>query len=161
MEVQDYTEKSIVVIGEKTKDNKEGLIKLGGKFNAKLKVGPGWVFPKTEKERVLKFVNEGVLSEKKFSYKLKDETKEEIVSNSKTVSPNQEKLNPDLLFQINQKIDRILKEVDELKELKKLLQNMKVTEHKEIDNSKQSIDSFSEEEYEFEEEVKQPLKKLF
>ena len=56
MELQDYTEKSIVVIGE-TKDNKDGLIKLGGKFNAKLKVGPGWIFPKTEKERVLKFVN--------------------------------------------------------------------------------------------------------
>lgn len=34
---------------------------MGGKFNAKLKVGPGWIFPKTEKDRVLKFVNEGVL----------------------------------------------------------------------------------------------------
>ena len=73
MEVQDYTEKSIVVIGE-TKDNKDGLIKLGGKFNAKLKVGPGWIFPKTEKERVLKFVNEGVITEKKTTYKIKEES---------------------------------------------------------------------------------------
>jgi len=147
MEVQDYTEKSIVVIGE-TKDNKDGLIKLGGKFNAKLKVGPGWIFPKTEKERVLKFVNDGIITEKKTTYKIKEESnqpKEEVISTTK-----KEFLKPDLLTQINQKIDRILKEVEELKKL--LTQySVKSKEEKVIE----------EEEYEFVEEVKQPLKKLF
>ena len=104
MEVQDYTEKSIVVIGEKTKDNKEGLIKLGGKFNAKLKVGPGWIFPKTEKDRVLKFVNEGVVTEKKIVYKVKEEKKDE----EKPKEIQNSNLNISL---IEQKIDRILKEV--------------------------------------------------
>ncbi len=146
MEVQDYTEKSIVVIGEKTKDNKEGLIKLGGKFNAKLKVGPGWIFPKTEKERVLKFVNEGVVTEKKTTYKVKEEVKEEIQTTN---------IKPDLLVQINQKIDRILREMEELKELKKLLNSF------ETKKQTKKEDPVEEDEYEFEEEVKQPLKKLF
>ena len=142
MEVQDYTEKSIVVIGEKTKDNKEGLIKLGGKFNAKLKVGPGWIFPKTEKDRVLKFVNEGVVTEKKIVYKVKEEKKDE----EKPKEIQNTNLNISL---IEQKIDRILKEVEDLK---KLLQNLKNNEPK-----KEEVD----EEYVFEEEVKQPLRKLF
>ena len=142
MEVQDYTEKSIVVIGEKTKDNKEGLIKLGGKFNAKLKVGPGWIFPKTEKDRVLKFVNEGVVTEKKIVYKVKEEKKDE----EKPKEIQNSNLNISL---IEQKIDRILKEVEDLK---KLLQNLKNNEPK-----KEEVD----EEYVFEEEVKQPLRKLF
>ena len=142
MEVQDYTEKSIVVIGEKTKDNKEGLIKLGGKFNEKLKVGPGWIFPKTEKDRVLKFVNEGVVTEKKIVYKVKEEKKDE----EKPKEIQNSNLNISL---IEQKIDRILKEVEDLK---KLLQNLKNNEPK-----KEEVD----EEYVFEEEVKQPLRKLF
>ena len=148
MEVQDYTEKSIVVIGEKTKDNKEGLIKLGGKFNAKLKVGPGWIFPKTEKERVLKFVNEGVVTEKKTTYKVREEVKEEIQITKNAIKP-------DLLLQINQKIDRILKEMEELKELKRLLNSVETK--KEIKKE----EPVEEEDYVFEEEVKQPLKKLF
>ncbi len=148
MEVQDYTEKSIVVIGEKTKDNKEGLIKLGGKFNAKLKVGPGWIFPKTEKERVLKFVNEGVVTEKKTTYKVREEVKEEIQVTKNAIKS-------DLLSQINQKIDRILREMEELKELKKLLNSV------EIKKETKKEEPVEEEEYVFEEEVKQPLKKLF
>jgi hypothetical protein len=157
MEVQDYTEKSIVVIGE-TKDNKDGLIKLGGKFNAKLKVGPGWIFPKTEKERVLKFVNEGVITEKKTTYKIKEESnqpKEEVISTTK-----KEVLKPDLLAQINQKIDRILKEVEDLKELKKLLSQCTL-KSKEESQSKKEEKVIEDEDYIFEEEVKQPLKKLF
>jgi hypothetical protein len=157
MEVQDYTEKSIVVIGEKTKDYKDGLLKLGGKFNAKLKVGPGWVFPKTEKERVLKFVNEGIVIEKKPSYKLKEESKEEI-KNVSFGSPLGIPITKDnnLLVKIDQKIDKILKEVEELKELKKLLQSMKISTT--IENKQEKEE---EEEYVFEEEVKLPLKKLF
>ena len=38
-----YTDKSIAVIGE-TASYKELLKKIGGRYNARLKCGPGWIF---------------------------------------------------------------------------------------------------------------------
>lgn len=51
MNIEDYTEKSFVVFGE-TKNFKDMLKELGGKFNSNLKVGPGWIFSKANKEKV-------------------------------------------------------------------------------------------------------------
>jgi len=51
MNIEDYTEKSFVVFGE-TKNFKDILKELGGKFNSNLKVGPGWIFSKANKEKV-------------------------------------------------------------------------------------------------------------
>lgn len=56
--VSDYTERSIVVQGD-TRKYKEDLKKLGGKYNGKLKNGPGWIFPKTSKDEVDSFINNG------------------------------------------------------------------------------------------------------
>ena len=56
--LSDYTERSIVVQGD-TRKYKEDLKKLGGKYNGNLKNGPGWIFPKTSKDEVNSFINNG------------------------------------------------------------------------------------------------------
>ncbi len=54
----DYSEKAIVVRGN-TKEYKEELKKLGGKFNANLKDGAGWIFPKKNEDKILFFIANG------------------------------------------------------------------------------------------------------
>lgn len=50
-----YTDKSIVVRGD-TKNSKEELKALGGKWNANLRDGAGWIFPKTKEPAVQELV---------------------------------------------------------------------------------------------------------
>lgn len=50
----EYSDKSIAVIGE-TKQFKDELKKLGGKFNFRLSCGAGWIFPKSKSEELKKF----------------------------------------------------------------------------------------------------------
>lgn len=47
-----YSDRCVVVVGN-TKANKDRLKAIGGKFNAWLKCGEGWVFPKS-KEAIIK-----------------------------------------------------------------------------------------------------------
>ena len=54
--VEDYSDKSFVVRGEKTRDFKDNLRTLGGKFNRNLRGGAAWIFPKTKQETVVDFV---------------------------------------------------------------------------------------------------------
>jgi hypothetical protein len=54
--LEDYSELSIVVRGE-TKEYKEDLKQLGGKWNGNLKCGPGWIFSKKNKGKVEAYVN--------------------------------------------------------------------------------------------------------
>lgn len=60
MEVVDYSEKAIALIGE-TRDIKEQLKLLGGKFNPYLNINnekvAGWIFPKTKKSELQKILN--------------------------------------------------------------------------------------------------------
>lgn len=56
--ISNYSSNSIAVEGE-TKKYKEDLKKLGGKYNANLKNGPGWIFPKTSEKDVTSFINGG------------------------------------------------------------------------------------------------------
>ena len=56
--IGDYSDKSIVVSGN-TRDVKEDLKRLGGKYNAKLRDGPGWIFPKTLENVVRKYIETG------------------------------------------------------------------------------------------------------
>lgn len=56
--VEDYTGRSVVVQGD-TRKYKEDLKKLGGKYNGRLKNGPGWIFPKTSETDLLSFIKEG------------------------------------------------------------------------------------------------------
>lgn len=52
----DYSEKSIAIIGE-TKEIKNTLSKLGGRFNYHLSCGPGWIFPKTKLDKIKSTLN--------------------------------------------------------------------------------------------------------
>ena len=59
MNIINYSDKSFVVTGD-TKQHKEELKKLGGKWNSNLSCGAGWIFSLKSKEQVEKFINEGV-----------------------------------------------------------------------------------------------------
>jgi len=50
--VEYYSDKSIVVRGEDTKRFKEHLKALGGKYNSRLRGGPGWIFPNAKEMSV-------------------------------------------------------------------------------------------------------------
>lgn len=52
-----YSEKVIVLRGD-TKDYKEELKQLGGKYNTKLQDGAGWIFPKISEDKVTEFISQ-------------------------------------------------------------------------------------------------------
>lgn len=54
LQVINYSEKAIAVIGD-TKEAKEQLKALGGRFNMRLSCGPGWVFSKAVEDKVRAF----------------------------------------------------------------------------------------------------------
>ena len=56
--IEEYTAKSVVVYGD-TRKYKEDLKKLGGKYNGRLKNGPGWIFSKSSENDLRSFVKEG------------------------------------------------------------------------------------------------------
>jgi len=61
--LKDYSEKSFVISGE-TKNFKEELKSIGGKWNSNLKDGPGWIFSNKRKEKVQKWlIDEPISSE--------------------------------------------------------------------------------------------------
>lgn len=57
IQVIDYSERAFAVIGD-TKPIKEELKALGGKFNARLSCGPGWIFSKKNLEKVQQALND-------------------------------------------------------------------------------------------------------
>ena len=60
--IEDYSEKAIVVRGNTT-PYKEKIMKLGGKWNPKLRDGPGWIFPKTKKSSIEQWMASGEVIE--------------------------------------------------------------------------------------------------
>lgn len=55
--MMDYSDKAIVVIGTKTRELKDVLKMLGGRFNNRLSCGCGWVFSKDKQESVKLMLN--------------------------------------------------------------------------------------------------------
>lgn len=55
-QIIDYSEKAIAVLGD-TKIIKDQLKNLGGRFNAHLNCGAGWIFPKTKLEALKALLN--------------------------------------------------------------------------------------------------------
>ena len=55
IQIVDYSEKAIAVIGE-TKPIKDLLQSIGGRFNFRLSCGAGWIFPKTKLNEVQKLL---------------------------------------------------------------------------------------------------------
>ena len=58
----DYSEKAFAVVGD-TKAVKDSLKKMGGRFNAKLSCGCGWIFSNRVREEVEKFISSGEVTE--------------------------------------------------------------------------------------------------
>ena len=83
MELLDYTEKSFVVVGESTKNLKDSLKELGGRYNPNLthpetkEKLAGWIFSKKQRERVQAFAN-GEPVPPKMESKRKPKSKEEV-----------------------------------------------------------------------------------
>ena len=59
----DYSEKAFAVVGD-TKAVKDSLKKMGGRFNAKLSCGCGWIFSNKMREEVEKFISSGEVTGK-------------------------------------------------------------------------------------------------
>ena len=55
LELVGYSEKAVAVIGG-TKDFKEQLKAMGGRFNARLTCGPGWVFSRRKEAELREFI---------------------------------------------------------------------------------------------------------
>lgn len=56
--IEEYTARSVVVQGD-TRKYKEDLKKLGGKYNGRLKNGPGWIFSKSSEDDLRTFIKKG------------------------------------------------------------------------------------------------------
>jgi len=56
LKITDYSDKSIVVLGEGTKKHKDSLKELGGKYNPNLTGGSGWIFSKKATDKVEEFL---------------------------------------------------------------------------------------------------------
>lgn len=63
MEIINYSEKAIAVVGGDTKQVKAQLKAMGGRFNPRLSCGAGWIFPATRRAQVEAFVNGGAVVE--------------------------------------------------------------------------------------------------
>ena len=56
LKIINYSDKSIVVVGDGTKTHKDSLKELGGKYNPNLSGGAGWIFSKKATEKVQSFL---------------------------------------------------------------------------------------------------------
>ncbi len=143
--IVDYTEKSIAVYGD-TKKYKEELKRIGGKYNPKLKEGPGWIFPKTLKENVFKFINENEIVDNKWK-----EQKKPVELKFNNSSDN---------------LDKIKIYLSEIKKYTTLIDNLigsinKVDTPPEIIKQKTDVDEYVEEIYDTDNDTpEKPRKKL-
>jgi len=89
--VSDYSEKSIKVEGAATRDYIPQWKSLKGRFNNRLKGGPGWIFPKTKKEELLQIIEDIRSGSVESTNPLKSTTItliDKISSNIKDLSPS-------------------------------------------------------------------------
>ena len=99
--VVNYSEKSVALYGEGTKEIKDKLLELGGKYNPALKEGKGWIFQKKKKEALIKLIAEQVHLAKTVSKssdlpssKKEAPSKKEDVSKKEAPSDSFEKVRP-------------------------------------------------------------------
>ena len=73
MNIEDYSEKSFVVLGE-TLPHKDNLKALGGKWNSRLRDGKkGWIYPMNRKSSVEEYISTGKVNPVFSSSSLKEE----------------------------------------------------------------------------------------
>lgn len=92
---EDYSEKSIVVLGE-TKPHKDALKSMGGRFNGRLRDGKvGWIFSKKSEEAVKDYVENGKVTVKT--------TKKKETGNNSDLKRLEEKVD-----KLSQKLDMVM-----------------------------------------------------
>ena len=152
-----YTEKSIVVRGE-TRDHKEELKTLGGKWNAKLtdkstqEQFGGWIFPTTKQEQVKKWLASVGNSVVPTST---PQITSRLTPRSKSSDSNIERIEMGI-----QRIEGIIKNLDEIPQivevLKGLMLEFKNIKQEYTNNSRMASSDFEEDD----DEVGPPLKRL-
>lgn len=92
-QIIDYSEKAIAVTGD-TRDIKDKLKELGGRFNPKLSCGAGWVFSKKQRSEVEKLLQSGKVEKSSAKPKAKKDNSaiEEAKAEYLKVWPGDEKM---------------------------------------------------------------------
>jgi len=86
LQIENYTDKSIVIRGE-TRTYKDAIKALGGLYN-KYNGTPGWMFPKTQLDRVNKYLQTGVIEAPPAKYQ-RSAAQEENKTHSLYMNPAQ------------------------------------------------------------------------
>lgn len=107
--IKDYSTLSFVVFGD-TKIHKDKLKELGGKYNGKLSVGPGWIFSLDKREKIQEWYDG--LSSKVVDDYGKKSVEDEIIKLKKEI------------IELREKNANLEKEKDELIEENQELQEM-------------------------------------
>jgi hypothetical protein len=116
VQIIDYSEKAIAVIGD-TKPIKDKLKSLGGKFNFRLSCGAGWIFKKSDLEKIQKALtpeNEGDTPKRLETegQLIAAQYRRPIIPESETI---EQELTPDEAQAIRDEV-KVRQWVDELKE---------------------------------------------
>lgn len=152
--LEEYTDRSIVVRGE-TRQYKEDLKKLGGKYNSRLRGEPGWIFPKSKQNDVVKFIKEGkrlVSEEEAHAGEVRTLEWESLRSSEQKTysssSSNDNKVLIDMIKTLTQKIENMDKKISILMTANNIDTNSKKVSHKKVIKKKvveSSSDDSSEE----------------
>lgn len=153
--LEEYTDRSIVVRGE-TRQYKEDLKKLGGKYNSRLRGEPGWIFPKSKQNDVVKFMKEGkrLVSEEEvrageartLEWESKRGGEQKISSSSSSSSINDNKVLIDMIKTLTQKIALMDKKISILMTANNIDTGSNQVSHKKVVESSSDDDSREEEE---------------
>jgi hypothetical protein len=161
--VEEYSERSIVVRGD-TRPYKEDLKKLGGKYNSRLSGEPGWIFPKSKQNDIVKFIkggkrlvteeeaNEGEARTLEWESKRSSEQKT-YSSSSSSSSSNDNSVLIDMIKKLTQKLDVMDKKLSSLMTanniqdtVSKQVSHKKVIRKKVVESSDDSASSEEEDE---------------
>ena len=109
MEIQDYTDKSFVLFGDDTKKYKDCIKEMGGKWNANLKIGPGWVCSNNQKDAVREWMMKSTVDDDSPIINKKDWLRNNIINQHKKST-----LSDDLIDELIKKMNSVNK-YDDLK----------------------------------------------
>ena len=141
IKVIEYSEKAIVVQGEDTRKFKESLKSLGGKYNGRLRTGPGWIFPKNMKTRIEQEIESDFKNIKSYqSYNSNLSTSSNSNTNTNVIN---------LIKKLNNKVDNLEKLIKKLLNEKNDIVVQDIT------------DTYSEDDTESEDEKIKPKRLLY
>lgn len=124
--ITDYSEKAIVVRGE-TREYRDALSSIGGKWNNNLRDGAGWIFPKTKRQEIERILSRSVniISSNQEPEQKNHRSNQESEQPQKVSIRNETGMIPQLMTTI----DRLNAKVDRLETLiLKLLESSGISE---------------------------------